>query len=144
METSRCGRVGWRTSTDKAGKDTEQKCIGPGIVFDVLCGVTGWIIYARYCFCETLYCSDFPSSPASLQILGCAGADHCQSYKACQDLVQLSLIFSSSHFFLVTFSSILNSGSSDVLQYKSTFSPHTNSTLSLQQCLQAALLNSNI
>lgn len=26
----------------------------PGTVFGMLCGVTGWIIYDSYCFCETL------------------------------------------------------------------------------------------
>lgn len=76
--------------------------------------------------CESPCCPNFPSSPASLPVLGCAGADHCQRYNACQDLV-------SSHFPVVTFSSILNSGSSDasqwfnykyfIFQHKSAFGP---------------------
>jgi len=43
VERSTCGRVGWRTSPDKGGKEAEQKCVGPGTVFDMLCGAAGSI-----------------------------------------------------------------------------------------------------
>lgn len=31
--------MGWGRSADKAGKEAEQKCVGPGTVFDIVCVV---------------------------------------------------------------------------------------------------------
>lgn len=70
--SSRVGTVDWRSSADTAGKEGEQKPVSPGTVRCV--GYQAGL-FDSYCFCATTYSPDLTSSPVSLQILGCAGAD---------------------------------------------------------------------
>lgn len=100
------GRVGWRRSTDKAGKENELKRVGPGTAVDLVYSQQAGLFMAVIAIVK----------PTSV-LISLPACWYWVLVEQCQDLAHLSVTFSSYHFFLVTFFSILNLGSSYVPQW---------------------------